>query len=103
MSIFEWLWLFMIKKYLFYLRGHEIAGALFNCDLVGKRIWHPSPVPIQPPFVVVVSVEEMHLAVRLLHRLVQEQHLQQRPSAAFPHTNDDCLQKLENTNEFQFI
>lgn len=59
----------------FYLRRHEIARALFNGDLVGKRIWHPSPVPVQPLFVVVVPVEEMHLAVCLLHRLVQEQHL----------------------------
>uniref|UniRef100_A0A2S2N7F9 Uncharacterized protein n=1 Tax=Schizaphis graminum TaxID=13262 RepID=A0A2S2N7F9_SCHGA len=76
-----------------YLWCHEIAGTLFNGDLVGERVRHPPSVPIQATFVVVVPVEEMHLAVGLLHRLVQEQHLQQRPRAAFPHTDDDRLRQ----------
>lgn len=59
----------------FYLGGHEIAGALLNGDLVGERVRHPPSVPVQAALVVVVSVEEVHLAVGLLHGLVQEQHL----------------------------
>jgi len=77
----------------FYLGRHEIAGTLLNGDLVGKRVRHAPPVPVQSPFVVVVPVEEVHLAVRLLHGLVQVQHLQQRPRAAFPHANDDRLRR----------
>jgi len=80
----------------FYLWCYKIAGALFNGDLIGERVRHPLPVPVQATFVVVVPVEEVHLAVCLLHRLVQEQHLQQRPRTAFPHTYDDRLYRHNN-------
>jgi hypothetical protein len=32
-----------------------------------------------------------------LHGLVKEQHLQQRPSATFPHTDDDRLHRTTGT------
>lgn len=96
-TFYPFIRLFVYSFIFFYLGCHKIAGAFFNGDLVGERIRHPFPVPFQAPFVVVVPVEEVHLAVGLLHGFVQKQHLQQSPSTAFPHTDDDRLQR---THEF---
>lgn len=76
-----------------YLRRDEVGGTLLDGDLVLEGVRHLVAVPLQTTTVVVIAVEEVHLPGRLLDARVQEQHLQQSASAAFPDADDDRLHK----------
>lgn len=77
-----------------HLGRHEVAGTLLDGDLALEGVWHLPPVPFEAFAVVVVTVKEMHLAGRLLYLRMQEQHLQQRPCAAFAYADYDRLGQM---------
>jgi len=62
---------------------------------------HLLAVPFQALQVVLVPVEEVHLAAGLLDPRMQVEHLQQRPGSALSHADDEGLGpeiKPENMN-----
>ena len=69
----------------------EIARTLLDGDLAPEGIRHLAPIPLEAFPVIVVPVEEVHLAGGLLDLRVKEQHLEERPGPAFAHPDDDRL------------
>lgn len=48
---------------------------------------HLLAIPFQAPQIVLIAVEEVHLAARLLDARMQIEHLEQGPSAALAYAN----------------
>lgn len=77
-----------------HLGRHEVARALLDRDLPLEGVGHLAPVPLQALPVVVVTVEEVDLAGRLLYLRMQEEHLQQCPRAALAYADYEGLRQV---------
>lgn len=77
-----------------HLGCHEVARALLDGDLPLEGIGHLAAVPFKALPVIVVTVEEVDLASRLLYLRVQEEHLQQCPRAALAYADYDGLGEM---------
>lgn len=73
-----------IKK-LSHLRRDEITWTLLDGDLAPERVRHLPSIPLEPLPVIVIAVEEVDLARRLLYLGMEEQHLEKGPRPALPH------------------
>lgn len=76
-----------------HLGHHKVAGTLLNRDLAAERERHLLAIPLQTEIVVLVAIEKVHLAGRLLHARMQIQHLQQRPGARLADADDQSLRQ----------
>jgi len=74
-----------------HLWRHKVAGTLLDGYLAPERVRHLLAVPLQTLQVVLVPVEEVHLAAGLLDPRMQVEHLQQRPGSALSHADDEGL------------
>lgn len=78
-------------EYSSYLRRHKVTWALFYRCLSPKAMRHLFPIPLQPLDVIIISIEEVYFASRLLNAWVQIQHFEERSSPTFSHANDEAL------------
>lgn len=74
-----------------HLRGHKVTGTLLDGDLAAEGVRHLLAVPLQALQIVLVAIEEVHLAACLLDPGMQVEHLQEGAGSTLPHSNDESL------------
>lgn len=77
-----------------HLGGHEVTRALLDGDLPLEGVRHLSSIPFQTLPVIVVAIEEVNFTGRFLYLRMKEEHLQQRPRAAFAYADYDGLREM---------
>lgn len=86
-----------------HLRGHKVAGTLLDGDLAAEGVRHLLAVPLQALQIVLVAIEEVHLAACLLDPGMQVEHLQEGAGSALSHSDDESLHPEMKKNFMKLI